>query len=412
MDSTPSTSNAWQEDFRRDPLVAILGQIHQKFRNYSGMRETLKEIGIVTGKLLLATGNAVIKARIGLDIEGMAQAVTPENPLEDYQAEGESQEQLRRALERLAQQAHKQTGQPLVFIVDELDRCRPAFAVECLERIKHLLEIPNIVFILGVNRDELRQSIRHVNGEIDASTYLQRFFDLEFNLPPAKTWNFCMARLKEHGVTAFYDDPSADDAQEIFRYHNFQGNLFFGFSMLLEGMALSLRETEQCVRIIALAVRLIDWEEPPHLKLLGTLALLKVKNPVLFRGLAEGSRPNIVVVNYIQNTLIENGNPVVEDLRRELIGIEIHLAEANSMNDPNAARQLVQVCNGSSDLQGMEALSQRLKETEKRELEAIRRNNVSPREPATGRPLFTQSIDRVVGAIELVGGNSDFVVLQ
>ena len=60
------------------------------------------------------------------------------------------------------------------------------YAVECLERIKHLLEIPNIVFVLGVNRDELCQSIKHVNGQIDASTYLQRFFDLEFNPAPSQ----------------------------------------------------------------------------------------------------------------------------------------------------------------------------------------------------------------------------------
>ena len=52
------------------------------------MRETLKEIGIITGKLLLATGNAAIKARTGVDIADMAPAVTLENPLEDYQAEG------------------------------------------------------------------------------------------------------------------------------------------------------------------------------------------------------------------------------------------------------------------------------------------------------------------------------------
>lgn len=291
-----------------------------------------------------------------------------------------------------------------MVVIDELDRCRPTYAVECLERIKHLLEIPNIVFVLGVNRDELCQSIRHVNGEIDASTYLQRFFDLEFNLPLVKTWEFCRAKLREYGVFAFYEDPSVDDDQEIRLYQNFQVNLFSRFRMLLEGMGLSLRETEQCVRVIAMAVRLINWEEQPHLKLLGILALLKVKNPSLFRGFAVGTLPNIAVVNYIQETLIENGQAVNDELRRELIEVEVHLAEANSANDPNAARQLVQLSNGASDPIGLDALSTNLKGMNKRELETIRRNIEPPRD-LLGTPLYSTSIGHFISVIELVGSD-------
>ncbi len=319
-----------------------------------------------------------------------------------------TEKRLKESLEQLGSEVASSTNQPLVIIIDELDRCRPTYAVECLERIKHLLEIPNIVFVLGINRHELCQSIRHVNGQIDASTYLQRFFDLEFNMPIVRTREFWMARIKEHGVTAFYDNPSVDDDHERLLYQNFQSNLFSRFGMLLEGMGLSLRETEHCVRIIAVAVRLINWEEQPHLKLLGLLALLKVKNPGLFRDFAEGIRPNKMVVTYVQNTLIENGHSVADYLWRELLEIEVHLAEANSVNDPKAARQLVQLSNSGPDPEGMEALSERLKETEKGKLEAIRHNLESPRDKFTGSPLYTNSINHLISAIELAGGSVFF----
>jgi predicted KAP-like P-loop ATPase len=32
-------------------------------------------------------------------------------------------------------------GKPLIIFIDELDRCRPLYAIECLERIKHIFGI-------------------------------------------------------------------------------------------------------------------------------------------------------------------------------------------------------------------------------------------------------------------------------
>ena len=411
--------SAWEEDSRQDPLVPILGRIRVELGTQ--FQEVIKDTGKLLGRFLIEAASLAIQTQTGLPVKrSFSRTLTAigkflrgrSAPPDEHSHLKDTEKRLKESLGQLAAEVASSTGQPLVVVIDELDRCRPTYAVECLERIKHLLEIPNTVFLLGVNRDELCQSIKHVNGEIDASTYLQRFFDLELNLPLVVTREFWAGRLKAHGVTEFYDNPSLDDNREMLLYQNFQVNLFPRFEMLLVGMGLSLRETEHCVRIIAAAMRLINWEDQPHLKLIGTLALLKVKNPGLFRGLAEGSCPNIVVVNYIQNTLIGNGHPVANDLRRELMGIEAHLAEANSINDPNAARQFVQLCNGSPDLQGMEALSHRLKEADKRELEAIRRNNESPREAFTGKPMYNNSIDRLISAIELAGGSEDSGILR
>ena len=75
----------------------------------------------------------------------------------------------------------------MVFIIDELDRCRPTFAIELLERVKHIFDVPNIVFVFGINREELTKSLRSVYGEIEAEEYLRRFFDMELRLCRIRT---------------------------------------------------------------------------------------------------------------------------------------------------------------------------------------------------------------------------------
>ena len=61
---------------------------------------------------------------------------------------------------------------PVIFFVDELDRCNPRYAVAVLERIKHLFEIPNIIFVLAINKKELSNAIQGYYGssKIDSNT--------------------------------------------------------------------------------------------------------------------------------------------------------------------------------------------------------------------------------------------------
>jgi len=67
----------------------------------------------------------------------------------------------------------------LVFVIDELDRCRPDFAIEILEKVKHFFACNNVLFIIVYNKSQLENSISHIYGVSQTSTYLQRFIDLE-----------------------------------------------------------------------------------------------------------------------------------------------------------------------------------------------------------------------------------------
>lgn len=73
----------------------------------------------------------------------------------------------------------------IVLLIDELDRCRPTFAVEILEKVKHFFNIPGVFFVLSINKPQLLRTIERVYGLGEDSTiYLQKFVDFEARLSP------------------------------------------------------------------------------------------------------------------------------------------------------------------------------------------------------------------------------------
>lgn len=77
---------------------------------------------------------------------------------------------------------------PIVFIIDELDRCRPNFAIQFLECIKHFFNVDNVYFLLSCNVDQLIASIAHLYGEkIDGENYLEKFFEDKITLQNKST---------------------------------------------------------------------------------------------------------------------------------------------------------------------------------------------------------------------------------
>ncbi len=74
--------------------------------------------------------------------------------------------------------------EPIVIVVDELDRCRPDYALSVLEVIKHFFAVPKVHFVLGVNSTALENSVKARYGaDIDAAAYLKKFINVSFSLP-------------------------------------------------------------------------------------------------------------------------------------------------------------------------------------------------------------------------------------
>lgn len=84
----------------------------------------------------------------------------------------------------------------LAKLVAQGGACRPTFARDLLERIKHVLNVPGVVFVFGVNLAALRETIRAAYGAIDAHQYLLRIFTATLEMPSGATF-------RETGVRSY-----------------------------------------------------------------------------------------------------------------------------------------------------------------------------------------------------------------
>ena len=248
--------NAWKVDYVTDPLVALVSavdDIHLTDREaesaFRGHLKTAKKITSAVAKRAVVAG--VKAATLGiLDIEndlkpiiGDAAGEMAGNLVDAFQKEKQALEKFRLEVEKAVVQL-KASGkkETLVFFIDELDRCRPTFAIEMLERIKHLFDVPNIVFVLSVDKSQLEASTAAVYGEkINAPEYLRRFIDLEYGIPMVQTKRYTKTLLARFELDAAFSKRSGDQT----RYD--KDNFVDAFTKLADLHDMSLRTRERCI---------------------------------------------------------------------------------------------------------------------------------------------------------------------
>ena len=352
--------NAWEDDFCDDPFLAMFGQLSEHFKGRP-FADIIRDVLRIAEPLIWANLSGVLNMTTGLP----PLAAPPEgregplrfldrsgSVLKEYQLRTAAKNQLKESLERLSSKVKKETDRPLVFIIDELDRCRPTFAIELLERVKHLFDVPNLVFAFGINRKELCAALESVYGEIEASVYLRRFFDMEFLLPEPDTVQFGKGLMARYGLDAAFDtafeyaDPSSVEQQERLAYFRMKE----GILGLWHRLGLSLRDVDQCVRVLALLSR----NRTPHFAtsplLAGVLATLRLKNPGLYKQMAHGDYSAGSVMNYINSEVKVDGfdgdtelmEQVLDDLEvslyvvhRESWGQLVELCETGDPGSPS-----------------------------------------------------------------------------
>lgn len=187
--------DAFTNDYLSDPLVALVSALTDRLpRQDIEKRERLKSAATKFIKPLARIGLniATFGAKEGLNDLGdaVADAFGGEatNAVDYFwqQEEGRqaAMENFRDALSKLVEGSEGGNPTPLVIVIDELDRCRPDYALEVLEVIKHFFAVPMVHFILGVNTTALANSVKARYGqEIDAIAYLQKFVSLTVVLP-------------------------------------------------------------------------------------------------------------------------------------------------------------------------------------------------------------------------------------
>lgn len=188
--------NAWETDFCNDPLIAIISALSEALRDrdcpaYSetdanALLSAVKNVSAFTGAL----ANGVIDHFTGANILDAAEAVK-ENAKEKSRKDTFNSVELfdlkKAGLKKLKDALKDVFGSEepkAIIFIDELDRCRPDYAVHYLEVIKHIFDIHGIVFVLSVDVDQLRSAVRVLFGtEMNFEEYFRKFVHRSVELP-------------------------------------------------------------------------------------------------------------------------------------------------------------------------------------------------------------------------------------
>ena len=266
--------NAWETDFSGDPLVALSTELTKSLREYAENKdEQLKEK--INHMKEMAT--EVLRRSFPGMIRHAAAGILDLNPLFEgdrltgCQKTKKSVEEFRDALQGMANKlSESNENRPLIVMIDELDRCRPSYAVELLEVAKHVFAVDRIVFVLAVNRSELAHSIKALYGSgFDAVGYLRRFFDLDFRLPDPDRTAFIgemlnAVQIKEHLDRWRDDDLFRKLLKSFFRASDLSlrqiQQAIHRLGLVLASLHSGLRELRAVMTSVALILRTIDPE--------------------------------------------------------------------------------------------------------------------------------------------------------
>lgn len=164
--------NAWINDNDIDPVLSIIYEIATEYK----LDEYLESDSDILKIFTIIMSKTKYKDAIGL-----VNQIKPKDVLEKIK----QQKQLKSIIDEYLTEIMPENGNHIVIFIDELDRCKPSYAIDVLESIKHYFDNENITFVFSTNINQLVHTIKaHYGQEYDASRYLDRFFDIRMSLPP------------------------------------------------------------------------------------------------------------------------------------------------------------------------------------------------------------------------------------
>ncbi|MEH8123200.1 KAP family P-loop NTPase fold protein [Aeromonas veronii] len=277
--------DAWQQDFSDDPLLTVISSIIEQLKEEAGSRQLSPYLSTKLASLLKATAPIVTKALFkkvsGINIDDVQDVITAddagklvESLFQDTRKKTEAVQLLKHEIKQWVEAiiGKKKKQAPAFILIDELDRCRPSYAVEMLETIKHIFDIQGVVFVLATDTEQLQHSIKVIYGEgFHASAYLRRFFRRQF-------------ALKEISKASFIESyMTIDDAlfEQLFPRFKTIGEFSLLLSVLADAFSLQLRDIEQYIDKVKAAIS--NFSDSFDLVIFSILLLAKEREPELYR---------------------------------------------------------------------------------------------------------------------------------
>ena len=283
--------NAWKNDYTKDPLLSVtssvLSELYQLLppeeKESRSFLRLAKNGFCLAGKLAPSLAREAAKKYIGEEeaseifgslfedehklLGELAEKSSIEiiNSIKNYKKTENNIFKFREELSLTIKKIANATGrkQLLFLFIDELDRCRPLFAIELLENIKHLFEVLEIRFIIATDTEQLSHSISAIYGSrFNARKYLRRFFDRQYRFPDPDYIEYSINLLRDFNFPSNLSIPhvgqdglpsNETDARIIECIKIPSGisevknvNYIIIFAMLSKYFNLDLRTQEQC----------------------------------------------------------------------------------------------------------------------------------------------------------------------
>ncbi|MGP5211520.1 KAP family P-loop NTPase fold protein [Psychrobacter alimentarius] len=261
--------NAFQADHANEPLLTLIAEVAGFYgedddKRKSFIKNAIPYLRLVSGisiKAIASLAFGKYAADMSDDLQKGMEAIEEgsdsfidqslESMIKDQVEAEKNLSTLKEALKDIA------SINPVILLIDELDRCRPDFAVMMLETIKHVFDVENVQIILITNAEQLKATIKHSYGsETNSHDYLYKFFKYQINLPTS-TKNI-EGKSVDNNVTYFRATVQASQViPQTFKSNEF----IYEIPTFLDVSKLSLRNIEQVVRCIETLIVFEDKEK-------------------------------------------------------------------------------------------------------------------------------------------------------
>lgn len=254
-----SRFDAWKNDIVDEPLIGFLSHIYGDLERWDESRsvklagQSIKK----SQKRLLPIAQELVK---GAGVKALGYLVTDEvakevaksisdGTKEVLESEKEEQKEIASFSLHTKLKAHNKNIQlieefkaelskvaadlvnsknsskaPVFIFIDELDRCRPDYAVRLLEVVKHIFNSKGICFISSVNIGQLQESIKTIYGlNFESDKYLDRFFNHRLKLPAPSTRDYIsslplFAKIRSSKIK--FSSNIDEDEEKILRFYS------------------------------------------------------------------------------------------------------------------------------------------------------------------------------------------------
>ena len=165
--------DAWENDKDSDPILSII---------YATLKSEQVALNISKQKDVKKIISSIAECVTGRNITTFFDSLNGK----DLMAELKEADSIESLMRKFLDAAIGNQNDRLVVFIDELDRCKPTYAIALLERIKHFFTDERVTFVFSINQNQLQHTVKSYYGYgMDASKYLEKCFDISIPLPEA-----------------------------------------------------------------------------------------------------------------------------------------------------------------------------------------------------------------------------------